>query len=70
MLDKDPICVACHLAVATVADHYPLSRRELVIRGMDPNDARHGRGLCKPCHDASTAREQPGGWHAQRNGAP
>jgi 5-methylcytosine-specific restriction enzyme A len=51
-LERDPICVICGIAPATVADHYPLSRKELVARGMDPNDPAHGRGLCKPCHDS------------------
>jgi 5-methylcytosine-specific restriction enzyme A len=52
VLERDPICVICGIASATVADHYPLSRKELVARGMDPNDPAHGRGLCKPCHDS------------------
>lgn len=63
VLDRDPICVACHLAQATVADHYPRGRDELILLGLNPNDPAHGRGLCKPCHDASTAAMQPGGWH-------
>ncbi|MFD5795612.1 hypothetical protein ACFWIO_19140 [Streptomyces diastatochromogenes] len=45
------------------ADHWPLSRRELADQGQDPNDPKHGRGLCGPCHSSSTAREQPGGWN-------
>lgn len=40
---------------ATDADHYPLTRRELVDRGMDPNNPDHGRALCHPCHSAHTA---------------
>ncbi|AHH98316.1 hypothetical protein KALB_4954 [Kutzneria albida DSM 43870] len=43
-----------------VADHYPKSRRELVAAGADPNDPQHGRGLCVACHNAQTARLQPG----------
>ncbi|MDX5569247.1 holin [Streptomyces sp. ID05-04B] len=46
------------------ADHYPRDRRELVAAGENPNDPRHGRGLCGPCHSAETARHQPGGWAA------
>lgn len=64
VLDRDPICVRCEIRVATVADHYPRSRRQLAALGLDPNDPQHGRGLCKPCHDAETAARQPGGWHA------
>lgn len=45
------------------ADHYPLSRRELVAAGLDPDDPRHGRGLCGPCHSRETAKHQPGGWN-------
>lgn len=62
VLDRDPICVVCHVRVATVADHYPHSRRELLAKGLDPNDPQYGRGLCKPDHDASTAERQPGGF--------
>ncbi|WBQ03009.1 hypothetical protein [Kribbella sp. CA-293567] len=64
VLDKHPICVLCLNAPSTVADHYPLSRRELVAAGHDPDDPAHGRGLCKTCHDTETATHQPGGWHA------
>lgn len=48
------------------ADHYPLSRRDLVARGLDPDDPQHGRGLCGRCHSAETAKAQPGGWNAAR----
>jgi len=68
VLDRDPICVLCQLAAANVADHWPTSRRDLIDLGLDPDDPRHGRGLCKRCHDMETARLQPGGWadrHAQ-----
>ena len=57
------ICELCQRAIATVADHYPLSRRDLVAEGLNPNDPRYGRALCKPCHDAETAVNQPGGWN-------
>lgn len=45
------------------ADHWPLDRRELQARGLNPNDPRHGRGLCGPCHSSETAQQQPGGWN-------
>lgn len=45
------------------ADHWPLDRRELVARGLDPNDPKHGRGLCAPCHSSETAHHQPGGFN-------
>ena len=63
VLDRDPICVRCHLAESTVADHYPRDKRELIALGLDSNDPQYGRGLCKPCHDVETAQHQPGGWH-------
>lgn len=64
VLTRDPVCVipGC-IQWATVADHYPLSRKELLERGMNPNDPDAGRGLCKPHHDSETATNQPGGWH-------
>lgn len=74
VLSKDPICECrdeahghgprCYTA-STVADHYPLTRRELVSKGMNPNDARHGRGLCESCHNRHTAQTSPGGWAAR-----
>ncbi|MFF1281063.1 holin [Streptomyces sp. NPDC058299] len=45
------------------ADHWPMSRRELVAAGLDPNDPDHGRGLCGRCHSSETAKHQPGGWN-------
>lgn len=75
VLRRDPHCVcrelahghaAPCLAASTVADHYPRSRRELVALGLDPNAEQYGRGICKGCHDRSTAASptQRGGWHA------
>jgi 5-methylcytosine-specific restriction protein A len=72
VLLREPLCVCSDethghgplcLAQSTDADHWPLSRRELVAAGLDPNDPERGRGLCSTCHKRSTAREQPGGWH-------
>ena len=64
VLERDTLCVICHVAPATVADHWPKSRKELVALGMDPDDPQYGRGLCAPCHSSETAQHQPGGWHA------
>ena len=65
VLTRDPLCVLCG-AVATVADHWPVSRRDLVAQGLDPNDPACGRGLCHRCHSKETAAnpEQRGGWAA------
>lgn len=63
VLHRDPICVLCHIAIATDADHYPKDRKQLVLEGLDPNDPKHGRGLCASCHSKETARHQPGGFN-------
>lgn len=63
VLRREPICVLCGVAQSTVADHHPKGRDELLALGLNPDDARYGRGLCKPCHDKATAHTQPGGWN-------
>lgn len=63
VLDRDRVCVLCGIAPATVADHHPLSRRQIVDYGGDPNDPSFGRGLCAECDKRQTAQRQPGGWH-------
>lgn len=56
-------CVLCG-AVATIADHHPISRRDLIAAGVeDPDTDERLRPLCDPCHHVQTARLQPGGWH-------
>ncbi|MFR9796619.1 holin [Streptomyces sp. MS06] len=64
VLARDPVCTLCGREPSVHADHHPLSRRELEAQGLDPDDPRHGRGLCGPCHSRETARHQPGGWNA------
>lgn len=63
VLAREPVCKVCYSARSTIADHHPMSRRECLARGLDPNDPSNGRGLCKPCHDRETAEHQPGGWN-------
>jgi 5-methylcytosine-specific restriction protein A len=64
VLRRDPICVLCNTAPATVADHHPTSRRELVAMNVSDPDALYRlRGLCASCHGKATARESPGGWN-------
>lgn len=74
VLYDQPVCVCtdpghghgngqCY-APATVADHYPRTRRELARLGLDPHDPGYGRGLCRACHDRHTAATSPGGWAA------
>jgi len=71
VLARDPICVCpgcpmCSDADSACgrdsehADHWPLSKRELILRGLDHNDPARGRGLCGLCHASSTANEMPG----------
>ena len=43
---------------ATIADHYPHTRKELIAKGLDPDDPQYGRALCKHCHDRHTATHQ------------
>lgn len=63
VLRRNPVCVLCHAAPATVADHYPRGRDELVLLGLDPDDPQYGRGLCQTCDSAQTAQRQPGGFN-------
>ncbi|MGW7359457.1 holin [Streptomyces sp. NPDC054802] len=72
VLARDPNCVCTEQAhghgapcgaPSKHADHHPLSRRDLEQQGLDPDDPRHGRGLCVPCHSSETATHQPGGWN-------
>lgn len=65
VLRREPVCVLCGLRESSVADHYPKGRQQLIELGLNPNDPQYGRGLCKPCHDSSTAQEFPSGWNAR-----
>lgn len=65
VLAKHPVCVTCGNAPATEADHYPVDKRTLELRGLNADDPIYGRGLCKECHSKETARNQPGGWNSQ-----
>ena len=64
VLAAHPVCQRCGTAWSKHADHWPVDRHTLVLRGEDPNDPRHGRGLCGRCHSIETANAQPGGWNA------
>ena len=64
-LRRHPFCRLCP-GLASVADHYPTSRRDLVAQGVSDPDADHRlRPLCAPCHGKETAHHQPGGWNAR-----
>ena len=47
-------CVLCG-EPASIADHYPRTRKQLIADGDDPDDPTYGRALCKRCHDRHTA---------------
>ncbi|AXG80453.1 HNH endonuclease [Streptomyces paludis] len=64
-LYANPWCVLCG-RLANVADHFPLSRRELLAQGvLNPDTPKHLRPLCVACHNRETARKQPGGFAAE-----
>ncbi len=74
VLTKNPLCVCTDqthghgaqcLRPSRHADHHPRGRDELVAAGLNPDDPKHGRGLCTSCHSKHTAAAQPGGWNAQ-----
>lgn len=76
VLARDPACVCTDAAhnhgqpcgkPSVHADHWPHSRRELVEQGEDPNDPKHGRGLCASCHSKETANNpsQIGGFRRE-----
>lgn len=62
------VCVDCG-EPATVADHDPVSRAELVRRGVpDPDAWGYLRPRCERCHNRRTVREDGGfGRHHQRD---
>lgn len=64
VLTRDVVCVipGC-VQWATVADHYPRTRLELVALALNPNDPQYGRGLCSLHHNQHTAATTPGGWN-------
>lgn len=63
--EENLFCLLCG-GLANVADHHPLSRRQLLEQGVPDPDADHRlRPLCTSCHNAETARNQPGGWNAR-----
>lgn len=64
---RHPLCAirrpGCTLR-ATLPDHWPLDRRQLVAQGVaDPDADEHLRPACAQCHGRATADDQPGGWH-------
>ncbi|MYW05765.1 HNH endonuclease [Streptomyces sp. SID3343] len=65
-LYANPWCVLC-AQPAVVADHHPITRRQLIDQGVsDPDAPERLRPLCVRCHNGETAKRQPGGWAAER----
>jgi 5-methylcytosine-specific restriction protein A len=59
-LRRNPTCVLCGQP-ATDADHYPVSRRQLLAQGVaDPDADQHLRACCRSCHSRSTVRHDGG----------
>ena len=57
-----PGCRLCP-RMASIPDHYPYSRRELLALDVaDPDADEHLRPLCDACHRRETGHRQPGGW--------
>lgn len=55
-LRDNPLCCLCG-ALANVPDHWPVTRAELVERGVPDPDAPHRlRPLCDDCHNRHGAR--------------
>lgn len=60
---RNPACDLCG-RLAETPDHWPRSRRQLILAGVaDPDADEHLRPLCDNCHRRETARNQPGGWN-------
>ncbi len=54
VLDRDNwTCVLCG-GKATVADHHPRTRKQLIADGDNPNAPEFGRSLCASCHSSHT----------------
>lgn len=66
------LCVECGNKSATVADHYPLSAREIVAKcGVSEfYNPDRCRGLCKQCHDISTATREGFACGPEREAVP
>lgn len=60
ILFRDPVCMLCHKAPSTIADHIIGARRYVAQHGDHYSyffDESNLQGACQPCHDAKTAKE-------------
>src|SRR6202035_4519067 len=53
VLRRDPLCKLCGNHASKVADHFPLSAREIVMQLGESEfyNSERCRGLCTACHD-------------------
>lgn len=59
-LRENPVCADCG-GEATVPDHSPLTRKQLLSAGIpDPDLPEFLEPRCKPCHDRKTATQDGG----------
>lgn len=58
-LRRDPLCTLCGHRASKIADHHPLTAREVVAQfGVAAfYDITRLRGLCASCHSSKEARE-------------
>ena len=67
ILFRDPLCKLCSQAFSAVADHIIPARKWVAQHGGDLEsffDESNLQGVCKPCHDAKTAKEC--GWAGKK----
>lgn len=59
VLRRDPLCCICGHKASSVADHNPLTAREIVAQfGINAfYEASRCQGLCASCHSSKTAKE-------------
>jgi 5-methylcytosine-specific restriction enzyme A len=60
VLYRDPLCKLCKVAFSTIADHVIPARKWIAQHGGELEsffDDSNLQGICKPCHDAKTAKE-------------
>lgn len=62
ILNRDPVCTICGRRGSVIVDHKVPHKGDW-SKFCDPNNCR---GVCKPCHDEKTAREDGGFGHVPK----
>lgn len=65
VLARDPVCMMCQRNAATIADHIIPHKGAWSLF----TDLKNLQGVCKPCHDRKTAREDGGFGHVPKSNA-